>query len=94
MNKIERHQALLNYLHNLYITKNHDYGDSVHNTYLKYGVKDKIVFDCNGGKSYAGNPKAISELLHKQCRRYEIVWLFKNPEEKKMIVPEYIKCVK
>lgn len=64
------------------------------NTYLKYGVKDKIIFDCNGGKSYAGNPKVISELLHKQCRRYEIVWLFKNPEEKSKIVPEYVRCVK
>ena len=43
MNKIERHQALLNYLHNLYITKNHDYGDSVHDTYLKYGITSFLV---------------------------------------------------
>ena len=63
-------------------------------TYLRNGVKDKIVFDCNGGNSYGGNPKAISEMLHKQCRRFEIVWLFKNPEEKENIVPDYVKCVK
>ena len=44
MNKIERHQALLNYLHNLYITKNHDYGDSVHDTYLKYGITSFFFF--------------------------------------------------
>ena len=43
MNKIERHQELLNYLHNLYITKNHDYGDSVHDTYLKYGITSFLV---------------------------------------------------
>lgn len=43
MNKIERHQTLLNYLHNLYITKNHDYGDSVHDTYLKYGITSFLV---------------------------------------------------
>ena len=36
--KIKMHQELLDYLHNLYITKNHDYGDSVHDTYEKYGL--------------------------------------------------------
>ena len=33
MNKIEKHKELLDYIHNLYIRKNHDYGDSVHDTY-------------------------------------------------------------
>ena len=36
--KIQKHKELLDYLHNLYITKNHDYGDSVHDTYEKYGL--------------------------------------------------------
>lgn len=63
-------------------------------TYLKNGVKDKVIFDCNGGDSYGGNPKAISEMLHKQCRRFDIVWLFKNPDEKKNVVPNYVRCVK
>ena len=43
MNKIERHQELLNYLHQLYIDKNHDYGDSVHDTYEKYGLVSFLV---------------------------------------------------
>jgi len=43
MNKIERHQELLNYLHKLYIDKNHDYGDSVHDTYEKYGLVSFLV---------------------------------------------------
>ena len=43
MNKEQLHQGLLDYLHNLYITKNHDYGDSVHDTYEKYGLAAYLV---------------------------------------------------
>ena len=43
MNKIQKHQELLNVMHELYVTKNHDYGDSVHDTYLKYGLTSFLV---------------------------------------------------
>lgn len=43
MDKIRRHQELLNTMHELYVTKNHDYGDSVHDTYLKYGLTSFLV---------------------------------------------------
>jgi len=43
MNKIEKHKELLDNLHNLYIAKNHDYGDSVHDTYEKYGLISFLV---------------------------------------------------
>lgn len=43
MDKIQKHQELLNAIHELYITKNHDYGDSVHDTYLKYGLASFLV---------------------------------------------------
>ena len=43
MDKGQLHQELLNYLHNLYIIKNHDYGDSVHDTYEKYGLVSFLV---------------------------------------------------
>ncbi len=43
MNKIEKHKELLDNLHNLYIAKNHDYGDSVHDTYKKYGLTSFLV---------------------------------------------------
>lgn len=43
MNKIERHKELLDNLHTLYVTKNHDYGDSVHDTYEKYGITSFLV---------------------------------------------------
>lgn len=35
---IQLHKELIDYLHNLYITKNNDYGNSVHDTYEKYGL--------------------------------------------------------
>lgn len=43
MDKTERHQELLDNLHELYINKNHDYGDSVHDTYIKYGLTSFLV---------------------------------------------------
>lgn len=42
-NKTQRHKELLDYLHNMYIAKNHDYGDSVHDTYKKYGITSFLV---------------------------------------------------
>ena len=43
MDKIEKHKELLDYIHDLYIRKNHDYGDSVHDTYEKYGLTSFLV---------------------------------------------------
>lgn len=43
MNNIEKHQEICNYLNNLYAKKNHDYGDSVHDTFLKYGLTSFLV---------------------------------------------------
>lgn len=43
MNNIELHNELLSDMHELYITKNHDYGNSVHDTYTKYGLTSFLV---------------------------------------------------
>ena len=43
MNKIQLHEDLLKQMHDLYIRKNHDYGDSVHDTYVKYGLTSFLV---------------------------------------------------
>lgn len=43
MNNIELHKEMLDSMHNLYITKNHDYGNSVHDTYEKYGLASFLV---------------------------------------------------
>lgn len=41
--KIKLHQDILDEIHKLYIEKNKDYGDSVHDTYLKYGMAAYLV---------------------------------------------------
>ena len=34
---IELHRCILDAMHDLYVRKNNDYGNSVHDTYLKFG---------------------------------------------------------
>lgn len=58
------------------------------------GVKNKVVISSFNGKSYSDNPKAISEELHVLNPDIDIVWLFKVPEDKKKLVPEYVRTVK
>lgn len=41
--KIKYHKELLDDIHKLYITKNSDYGDSVHDTYIKYELTSYLV---------------------------------------------------
>lgn len=41
--KIQLHQKYLDIMHELYKTKNFDYGDSVHHTYKKYGMTSYLV---------------------------------------------------
>lgn len=43
MNNVEKHKEICNYLNDLYAKKNHDYGDSVHDTYVKYGLTSFLV---------------------------------------------------
>lgn len=43
MNNIEMHKDILDNLHKLYISKNSDYGSSVHDTYEKYGLTSFLV---------------------------------------------------
>lgn len=43
MDNITQHREIIDYLHNLYINKNHDYGNSVHDTYVKYGLTSFLV---------------------------------------------------
>jgi CDP-glycerol glycerophosphotransferase len=68
--------------------------DYMHWEYKVHGVKDKkAVFISFQGKSYSDNPRAISEKLHELNPEFEIVWLFIRPDEKRKIVPGYVKCV-
>lgn len=42
-NKVEMHKNIIDGIHNLYVAKNHDYGDSVHDTFEKYGLTSFLV---------------------------------------------------
>ena len=41
--KVQLHSNVLECIHSLYVKKNHDYGDSVHDTYKKYGLVSFLV---------------------------------------------------
>lgn len=43
VDKIKMHRDICNSLNKLYENKNHDYGDSVHDTYTKYGLTSFLV---------------------------------------------------
>jgi CDP-glycerol glycerophosphotransferase len=59
------------------------------------GIDDnRVVFISFNGLSYSDNPKALSEKLHELQPQMEIIWLFLHPEEKKNLIPDYVKCVK
>lgn len=43
MDNIKMHKDILDNLHELYISKNSDYGNSIHDTYEKYGLISFLV---------------------------------------------------
>lgn len=62
--------------------------------YNTHKTENKAVFESFSGKTYSDNPRALSEKLHELSPETEIVWLFSNPEEKKKVVPSYVRCEK
>ena len=43
MSNIEQHKQICDYIHNLYISKNSDYGNSVSDTFNKFGIDAYLV---------------------------------------------------
>lgn len=43
IDRVEVHKELLDNMHDIYVKKNHDYGDSVHETYERYGMTSFLV---------------------------------------------------
>lgn len=58
-----------------------------------FGYKNAVVFVSFSGKSYSDNPRPVSEKLHEISPKTKIIWFFSNPEEKKKVVPPYVKLV-
>ena len=52
--------------------------------------RDKIVFSSLMARSYSDNLKPISECLHEMRPQAKIVWMFRDPEGKKGVVPDYV----
>ncbi|MBQ8133000.1 MAG: CDP-glycerol glycerophosphotransferase family protein [Clostridia bacterium] len=56
---------------------------------------NRIVFYSFNGKQYSCNPRQISEYLEEHYPgQFEIIWAFKNPKEKKALLPENVKAIK
>lgn len=43
MDNIEQHESILRQIHDIYVKKNHDYGDSFSRSYQKYGIIAAMV---------------------------------------------------
>lgn len=56
--------------------------------------KKAVVFQCWQGFSYADSPRAISEALHGIDPTFTIYWIFVDPEQKKELIPPYVKPIK
>lgn len=84
-NKIEKHEQLCNRIHEMYIKKNADYGDSVGELYSKLGdisfltrISDKYnrlmnLILAGGGENYESIEDTIQDLAN-----YCIIWLLER----------------
>lgn len=62
--KIEDHKFLCDFLHNLYKTKNRDYGDSMHPLYEEYGLTAFMIM-------FSIKMSRIKSLMAKGSAKYE-----------------------
>lgn len=64
ISKIKDHKKLCDYLHNLYVTKNRDYGDSMHPLYKEYGLTAFLIM-------FSIKINRIKSLMEKGSATYE-----------------------
>lgn len=62
--KIKEHALLCDYIHNLYVTKNRDYGDSMHPLYQEYGLTAFLIM-------FSIKLSRIKSLMQKGSATYE-----------------------
>lgn len=92
MNKIEKHEQICNEIHEMYIKKNADYGDSVGELYKKLGdisfltrISDKYnrlmnLMTTEGEQNYESIEDTIQDMAN-----YCIIWLMERAmQEEKM----------
>ncbi len=64
ISKIKDHKELCDYIHNLYVTKNRDYGDSMHPLYKEYGLTAFLIM-------FSIKINRIRSLMEKGSATYE-----------------------
>ena len=64
ISKIKDHKELCDYLHKLYVTKNSDYGDSMHPLYKEYGLTAFLIM-------FSIKINRIRSLMEKGSATYE-----------------------
>ena len=97
MNKIEKHEQIWNEIHEMYIKKNADYGDSVGELYEKLGdisfltrISDKyhrlmnLMCDSDGYKRKDINYESVDDTIQ-DLANYCIIWLMEREMKKEYI---------
>lgn len=97
MNKIEKHEQICNEIHEMYIKKNADYGDSVGELYEKLGdisfltrISDKyhrlmnLMCDSDGYKRKEINYESVDDTIQ-DLANYCIIWLMEREMKKEYI---------
>lgn len=90
MNKIEKHEQICNEIHEMYIKKNADYGDSVGELYKKLGdisfltrISDKynrlmnLMCDYDGYTKKDVNYESVEDTIQ-DLANYCIIWLMER----------------
>ena len=94
MNKIEKHEQICNEIHEMYIKKNADYGDSVGELYAKLGdisfltrISDEynrlmnLMCDSDGYKRKDINYESVDDTIQ-DLANYCIIWLMEREMKK------------
>lgn len=97
MNKIEKHEQICNEIHEMYIKKNADYGDSVGELYQKLGdvsfltrISDKyhrlmnLMCDYDGYMKKEINYESVDDTIQ-DLANYCIIWLMERELERDVI---------
>ena len=100
MNKIEKHEQICNEIHEMYIKKNADYGDSVGELYAKLGdisfltrISDKyhrlmnLMCDSDGYKRKDINYESVDDTIQ-DLANYCIIWLMEREMNKEEDIEE------
>ena len=86
--KVMRHKAICDELNSLYERKNHDYGDSFHQTFVEEGLAmTRIRLSANDAGQQQVTDESIRDTLM-DLANYAIMTILEMDEEKGMETPD------